>query len=395
MRRNTRKPKLTFPESLSGNVVAVCVEMEMIPLLCGLLRKWEDSGVWATDEDWQNGYQWAAQIQEQLMAGCLNTGIQTIIDEQRRLYRLLDTALNGAAYTATAYGPIGGGGGSWGGGGGGGGTWGEGGGGGSWGSTADGDYTYVPGDEGEADSFYVVSPALPPVPQEPQTPGLRIDLKQLPDIAAILANASGLADGATPAQIAAMLPALGQRLTEIDQQGLDNLGLLITEIARYPAAGTIPAGWLGLGERKVELADVLQSLRVGDAGERDSLWASFQSILATGGDIAEITTALNSLFNDTVGNLTEGGILAMLIGASLANAASAQQNAADLQRVIQSLDGGGEPAPGDNILQALRGDVEASADRNAASLLQEIKDRLTEADPHDDSLLEELRKLLL
>jgi hypothetical protein len=171
--------------------------------------------------------------------------------------------------------------------------------------------------------------------------------------------------------------------------------LLITEIARYPAAGTIPAGWLGLGERKVELADVLQSLRVGDAGERDSLWASFQSILATGGDIAEITTALNSLFNDTVGNLTEGGILAMLIGASLANAASAQQNAADLQRVIQSLDGGGEPAPGDNILQALRGDVEASADRNAASLLQEIKDRLTEADPHDDSLLEELRKLLL
>jgi hypothetical protein len=39
--------------------------------------------------------------------------------------------------------------------------------------------------------------------------------------------------------------------------------------------------------------------------------------------------------------------------------------------------------------------VEASAERNAVSLLQEIKDRLTEADPNDDSLLEELRKLLL
>jgi hypothetical protein len=370
--------------------------MEMVRLLCGLLRKWEVAETWATDEDWQQGYQWVAQFQEQLMAGCLNTGIQTIIDEQRRLYRLLDTALNGAAYTATAYGPIGGGGGSWGEGGGGGGTWGEGGGGGSWGSTADGDYTYVPGDEGEDDYLYVVSPALPPVPQEPQTPGLRIDLKQLPDIAAILANASGLADGATPAQIAAMLPALGQRLTEIDQQGLDNLGLLITEIARYPNAGTIPAGWLGLGERKVELADVLQALRVGDAGDQSSLWSKFQAILNAGGDIAQITSTLNDLFNTTVGNMTEGGILAMVIGSALANAASAQQNASDLQRIIKALDGGAEPADyQDNILQALRGDVEASAERNAVDKLEAIRQRLVEADPNDDSLLEELRKLLL
>jgi hypothetical protein len=192
-----------------------------------------------------------------------------------------------------------------------------------------------------------------------------------------------------------MLPALGQRLTEIDQQGLDNLGLLITEVARYPAAGTIPAGWLGLGERKVELADVLQALRVGDAGDQSSLWSKFQAILNAGGDIAQITSTLNDLFNTTVGGFTEGGIIGMQIGATLAALAAQQQTTEDLKRIIADLDGGETERPADNILLALRGTTEASADRNASSLLQEIKDRLIEADPNDDSLLEELRKLLL
>jgi hypothetical protein len=383
-----------LPDYSGCTEAVVCVPSEWIPLIAGHIGRLEQRHEWATDEDWREGLTVVLQIQEHLMT-CLNTGIQTIIDEQRRLYRLLDTALNGAAYTATAYGPINGGGGSWGEGGGGGGTWGDAdGGGGSWGSTADGDYTVVPEEDNEY--LYVINPPLPPVPTDPIAPGMRVDLKALPDMAALLAHASGLADGATPAQIAAMLPALGQRLTEIDQQGLDNLGLLITEIARYPNAGTIPAGWLGLGERKVELADVLQALRVGDAGDQSSLWSKFQAILNAGGDIAQITSTLNDLFNTTVGNMTEGGILAMVIGSALANAASAQQNASDLQRIIKALDGGAEPADyQDNILQALRGDVEASAERNAVSLLQEIKDRLTEADPNDDSLLEELRKLLL
>jgi len=368
----------------------------MVPLLCGLLRKWEVAETWATDEDWQQGYKWAAQFQEQLMAGCLNTGIQTIIDEQRRLYRLLDTAFNGAVYTATAYGPMGGGGGSWGEGGGGGGTWGDAsGGGGSWGSTSGGDYTYVPGDEGEEDYLYVVSPALPPVPQEPVTPGLRIDLKHLPDISTILAHSSGLADGATAAQIELFTQALGARLKQINDQGLDTLGLLQTEIARYPAAGEIPDGWLGLGRRKVELADLLQALRVGDAGDKNSLWSKFQAILDAGGDVVQITSTLNDLFNTTVGGFTEGGIIGMQIGATLAALAAQQQTTEDLKRIIADLDGGETERPADNILQALRGDTEASSTRNAASLLQEIKDRLTEADPNDDSLLEELRKLLL
>lgn len=58
------------------------------------LMQWRSS--WSNRESWWRGYQVTAEIEEWLMSGCL----QTLIDEQQRLYRLLDSSLNGTVYTA-------------------------------------------------------------------------------------------------------------------------------------------------------------------------------------------------------------------------------------------------------------------------------------------------------
>lgn len=51
---------------------------------------------WRTREDWYNGYQAFAELEEMLMNGCL----QQLLESNNRLYRLLDTALNGTQYSA-------------------------------------------------------------------------------------------------------------------------------------------------------------------------------------------------------------------------------------------------------------------------------------------------------
>lgn len=73
----------------------VCVPRRLIPLLCGALSILENRDEWASDADWQQGYQWIVETQAELMHGC----VDRIVEMQERTYRLLDTALNGAAYT--------------------------------------------------------------------------------------------------------------------------------------------------------------------------------------------------------------------------------------------------------------------------------------------------------
>lgn len=72
----------------------VCVPRALIPLLCGQIADLERRDVWASDADWQQGYQWIVELQANLMSGC----VDRIIEMQERTYRLLDTALNGAVY---------------------------------------------------------------------------------------------------------------------------------------------------------------------------------------------------------------------------------------------------------------------------------------------------------
>jgi hypothetical protein len=68
-----------------------------VPLVGGQLGQLEQRYEWASDADWRAGYQVIAELQEQLFMS-LNC-VQKLIDEQQRLYRLWDTALNGTQYS--------------------------------------------------------------------------------------------------------------------------------------------------------------------------------------------------------------------------------------------------------------------------------------------------------
>ncbi len=74
----------------------VCVPRRLIPLLCGTLATLEARDAWASDSDWQQGYTWIVALQAELMSGC----VDRIVESQDRIYRLLDSALNGTAYSA-------------------------------------------------------------------------------------------------------------------------------------------------------------------------------------------------------------------------------------------------------------------------------------------------------
>lgn len=75
----------------------VCVPRRLIPLFCGALSTLEKRDVWASEDDWRQGYQWITETQANLMGGC----VDRIVEMQEKTYRLLDTALNGTVYTVS------------------------------------------------------------------------------------------------------------------------------------------------------------------------------------------------------------------------------------------------------------------------------------------------------
>jgi hypothetical protein len=69
--------------------------MPLIPFVRRFFQDMQRREIWRTRADWFSAYQAFAELEGMLMAGCM----QQLIDEQQRLYRLWDTALNGTAYT--------------------------------------------------------------------------------------------------------------------------------------------------------------------------------------------------------------------------------------------------------------------------------------------------------
>jgi hypothetical protein len=335
----------------------VCIPTALVPFFRIFFAQMQERGTWATREDWYKGYQAFVAIEEELM-GC--TGLQVMIDEQRRLYRLLDSVFNGKLYTAVAGGANNGGGGNWGGGGGGGGPWGGGGGGGgSWGGTDTGTYTPVPGSE--TSEFYFISPPLPPVPPDatlnpPPAPGLRARVERL----------LKLTDNMSSGRIYA---------SDVQNPGeplpTNNVGLRETITALQ---GVINAGWFGIGGDNATIADIVNALRIGSEPAKTSLLQTLQDILSAGSNIASIFGLVESLFADVAEETTEGAIVAVLIASTMASAAVAGQQQLATADLLTKLDLvlaalRGADAPADNILQALRGDEDASATRNVITVV--------------------------
>lgn len=73
----------TFPtyDPATESCALVLVPHALVPILGGLVGTLEARHQWATREDWEQGYQWAAELQEQLVNNCM----QTLVDELRAL----------------------------------------------------------------------------------------------------------------------------------------------------------------------------------------------------------------------------------------------------------------------------------------------------------------------
>lgn len=74
----------------------------LIPFFRQFFAEMQRRYPWRTREDWYHGYQAFAELEEQLMSGCL----QQLIDSNDRIYRLLDSTLNGTQYSESGAGVI-------------------------------------------------------------------------------------------------------------------------------------------------------------------------------------------------------------------------------------------------------------------------------------------------
>jgi hypothetical protein len=179
---------------------------------------------------------------------------------------------------------------------------------------------------------------------------------------------------------------------------------LIDKLEQLP--GILDAGWFGIGGRKATIADIVTALRVGKETDATSIIDGINGLLDAGSDVTTMADFIEDLFNNTVQTAADGGILATLFAMGAAQAVMMGAQAAQLDRLIKSLDGGGLTGPADNVLLALRGTTEADTDRNVIDsqnstvLADALTQLITELQANGDveesivAKLEEIKALL-
>lgn len=87
--------RFTFPETYTtANCVLVPINQALIPFVSGALKLYEQRGYWYSDEDFEQAYTAFVELQANMNNDCL----QKLTEGVDRIYRLLDTALNGTQY---------------------------------------------------------------------------------------------------------------------------------------------------------------------------------------------------------------------------------------------------------------------------------------------------------
>lgn len=309
--------KYTFPENYdSADCVLVPINVSLIPFIAGALKIYEYRRTWKTEIDYERGYNAFVKVQIDMTGRC----IQELIDSNDRIYRLLDAALNGTQYTVTP---------------------------------AEEPPPAPPPDPTRP----TISPAIPTAPPATSAvaPGLRARLERL------IALQDNFNNGRVYASdLQNPLESALTNTTSMRQQLLN-------------AQGIINAGWFGIGGQPAKLSDIVNALRIGSTTDQGLINDTLQEILDAGSNTAGIFNAVRGLLGDTVSGVTEGGILATLIASSIASAAISGMTAAQLDRIIASLDGGAPTRPSDNVLQALRGDTMADGDRNVVRQIEQVR----------------------
>ena len=93
----------TFPSDWRDQpCFLVSIPRPLVPYVSGLLKLLEQKGFWASSDDYVNGYTATIELEECLMATCLDV----LLQQNDALYRLVNTALLGVAYTTVSEDPL-------------------------------------------------------------------------------------------------------------------------------------------------------------------------------------------------------------------------------------------------------------------------------------------------
>ena len=93
----------TFPDDWRDQpYFLVSIPRPLVRYVGGLLKILEQRGFWATSEDFLRGYTATIALEECLMSTCLDL----LLQQNDALYRLVNTALLGVAYTTVTEDPL-------------------------------------------------------------------------------------------------------------------------------------------------------------------------------------------------------------------------------------------------------------------------------------------------
>lgn len=80
----------------------VAIPKPLVPYVGGLVKLLEQKGFWASSGDYERAYTAVIELEGCLMATCLDV----LLQQNDALYRLVNTALLGQAYTTVSGGPL-------------------------------------------------------------------------------------------------------------------------------------------------------------------------------------------------------------------------------------------------------------------------------------------------
>jgi hypothetical protein len=290
--------KATFPANYGETCVLVPIDIALIPIISGHLKYFEERRAWLSDSDFEQGYNAIAELRANMTNNCM----QEITDRLDKLYRLLDTSLNGTQYL-NQFDP----------------------------------------QTGTAS----VTPSIPDTPPASTSAenAMRAHIGRLWQLAENSTAGRTFAAGAGIAGSPALDDNISTRETLRQMQG------------------EINAGWFGIGGQRATIADLINSVKLGSGDDEQQVLTALDGIVGASSG-ATIFNTIRSLLTDSADVGLEGGQIIVQLVAAMGQIMSNHLLSGQLQRVIDTLDGGNLVAPEDNILLALRGDVPASPTRN-------------------------------
>lgn len=302
--------KYVFPENYGNDCVLLPIDVSLIPLVSGALKPFEERYKWATELDYERGYNAFAQIQEELMGNCM----RQLIESNNKLYRLIDSVFNGVEYSATY------------------------------------DET-VPGN-------YIVTPEIPVVPLDL----MPYEYREL-GVRGRLERAIYLLDNLITGKTT---PYPYEEMSSGALEGNKGIRETITDMQ-----GIINAGWFGIGGQPATLANIIEALRMGNENDVERVTTALD-VLVGASSTASIFDTVRGLFTETAEVGAEGAILGTLIASAMAQAAMLGIMSGQIETLNENITNPNAPQSILDELGAIRSQLENNPAPNTADILDRL-----------------------